>query len=61
MSAKDLISPYLNRFVVLLHQRSTAKVELSFENGKISVNLFHHLGVVEDATPEPEPKPREPL
>ena len=61
MSAKDLISPYLNRFVVLLHQHSTAKVELSCENGKMSVNLFHDLGVVEDATPEPVPNPREPL
>ena len=47
--------------MVLLHQHSTAKVELSFENGKMSVNLFHDLGVVEDATPEPEPKTREPL
>ena len=61
MSAKDLISPYLNRFVVLLHQHSTAKVELSCEDGKLSVNLFHDLGVVEDATPEPVPNPREPL
>ena len=61
MSAKDLISPYLNRFVVLLHQHSTAKVELSCEDGKLSVNLFHDLGVVEDATPEPVPNPRKPL
>ena len=60
MSTKDLISPYLNRFVVLLHL-SIAKVELSCEDGKLSVNLFHDLGVVEDATPEPVPKPREPL
>ena len=61
MSAKYLISHYLNRFVVLLHQHSTAKVEISCEDGKLSVNLFHDLGVVEDPTPEPLPNPREPL
>ena len=55
MSAKDLISPYLNRFVALLHQKSTAKVELSCEDGKLFVNLSHDLGEVEETTPQPEP------
>ena len=51
MSAKDIIS--LQRFVVLLYQNSTAKVEISCEDGKLSTNLFHDLGVVEDTTLEP--------
>ena len=54
MSAKDLISPYLNRFVALLHQKNTAKVELSCEDGKLFVNLSHNLAEVEETTPQPE-------
>ena len=52
MSAKDLIPPYLNRFVSLNQQKSTAKLELSCIDGKITVNLLHDLGVVGEATSE---------
>ena len=35
-------------------KKSTAKVQLSCEDGKLFVNLCHDLGVVEEITPEPE-------
>ena len=54
MSAKDLISTNIIRFVVCLHQKSTARVELSCKDGIVFVNLFHDLGAVKEATPEPE-------
>ena len=54
MSAKDLISPYLNRFVAINQQKSFAKLELSCSNGKVSVNFFHDLGVIEEETPKPD-------
>ena len=52
MSAKDLISPYLNRFVAINQQKSFAKLELICSNGKVSVNFFHDLGVIEEETPK---------
>ena len=56
MTAKDLISPYLNRFVALLHQNSTAKVELTCK-----VNIQHDFGLIEEVAPEPEKESRKPL
>ena len=56
MSAKELISPYLNRFVDLLYKKSTAKVELSCKDGHMSISMFHELGIVEEATPETQPR-----
>ena len=56
MSAKELISPYLNRFVDLLYKKSTAKVEVSCKDGHMSISMFHELGIVEEATPEAQPR-----
>ena len=53
MSAKDLISPYLNRFVDLTQQKFTAKLELCCRDGKVTVNFHHDLGVIVEATPRP--------
>ena len=36
MSANELISAYLNRFVDILYKKSTAKVELSCTDGQMS-------------------------
>ena len=51
MSAKDLISPYLNRFVAINQQKSNARLELCCKDGKVTINLHHDLGVVEEAIP----------
>ena len=56
MSAKELISPYLKRFVDLLYKKSTAKLELSFKDGQMAISIFHELGLVEEATPEAQPR-----
>ena len=56
MSAKEVISPYLNRFVDLLYKKSTAKVELSCKDGQMSISIFHALGVFEETTPEAQPR-----
>ena len=56
MSAKELISPYLNRFVDLLYKKSSAKVELSCKNGQLSISMFHELGIIEEATTEAQPR-----
>ena len=53
MSAKDLISPYLNRFVDLNQQKFTAILELCCRDGKVTVNFHHDLGVIEEVTPKP--------
>ena len=45
MSVQELIAPYLNRFVILLNQNATAKLEFSCAEGKVQVNIFHDLGV----------------
>ena len=39
MSAKDLLSPYLNRFVFINQQKAIAKLELCCKDGKVTVNL----------------------
>ena len=51
MSAKDLFAPYLNRFVSLLNQKATAKLELSCKDGKVNVNLFHDMGDFVETSP----------
>ena len=51
MSAKDLILPYLNRFVAINQEKSSAKLELTCSNRKITVNLLHNLRVIEEVTP----------
>ena len=51
MSAKDLISPYLNRFVAINTQKATAKLELCCKDGKVTVNFHHDLGAVEEVVP----------
>ena len=60
MTAKELIGPYLNRFVALLHQNSTAKLELSCKDGQMSVNIQHDFGLIEEVSPEPEQESRTP-
>ena len=54
MSEKDLISPYSNRFVAINQQKLFAKLELSCADGKVTVNFFHDLGVIEEETPKPD-------
>ena len=56
MSAKDLISPYLNRFVAINEQKSTAKLELCCKDGKVVVNFHHDLGLIEETIPRPQSK-----
>ena len=53
MSAKDLISPYLNRFVAIKNQKATAKLELYCKDGKVVVNFQHELGLIEETSPGP--------
>ena len=53
MSAKDLISPCLSRFVATNKLKSCAKLELSCVNGKVSVNFYHDLGLIEEGPPKP--------
>ena len=52
MSTHTLISPYINRFVNLIHQNATAKRELSCTGGRVKVNILHDLGEVEDTLPK---------
>ena len=56
MSVKDQLSPYLNRFVILCQQKSNVKLELCCDNGQVSVNLSHTLGVVSSTSPYEFPK-----
>ena len=51
MSVQELISPYLNRFVILFNQNATAKLELSCAEGKVNVNIFHELGAIKQPLP----------
>ena len=51
MSAKGLISPYLNRCVSINQQKATAKLELYCKDGKLTVNLHRDFGVIEEAVP----------
>ena len=57
MSVEAHLAPYLNRFVILLRQNSVAKLELTCNNGKLTVNISHDMGVVEQATPKPNTPP----
>ena len=50
MSAEAYLAPYLNRFVILLRQNSTAKLELNCKSGQLKVNISHDIGFVEEAT-----------
>ena len=54
MSAKDLISPYLNRLVAINKQKATAKLELCCKDGKVVVNFQHDLGLIEETSPIPQ-------
>ena len=49
MSVQDQFAPYLNRFIYLLHQKSSAKLEFSCQDGKVRINIFHELTEVEEA------------
>ena len=53
MSAQDLISPHLNRFVDINQQKFTAKLELCCPDRKVTINFHHDLEVIEEATPKP--------
>ena len=58
MSLQDLISPYLNKFVILFNENVTAKLELSCTEGKVNINIFHDLGAVNKSLPETPPGKR---
>ena len=51
MSHQEQFNPYLNRFTQLVKEHATAKLEFSCMVVKVTVNLFHDLGVVEKAPP----------
>ena len=55
MSVKDLLAPYLNRFILLLNQNATAKLELSCTGGRVNVNMFHDLGCHAQPLPPKNP------
>ena len=55
MSLQELISPYLNRFVILFSENATAKLELSCTEGKVHVNIFHDLGAPKQTLPPAPP------
>ena len=57
MSVQDQLSPYLNRFVTLLKNRASAKLELQSQGGKVTINIFHDLGEVEKTVPKDLSKP----
>ena len=57
MSAKDLVSPYLNRFEAINQQKSCAKLKLSCYNGKVSMNVAHDLGLIEEGPPKHNQNP----
>ena len=57
MSVQDQLSPYLNRFAALLKNRASAKLELQCQGGKVTINIFHDLGEVEETVPKPFLKP----
>ena len=57
MSVQDHLSQYLNRFVTLLKNRASAKLELQCQGGKDTRNIFHDPGEVEETVPKPFPKP----
>ena len=59
MAVEAQLVPYLNRFVILLRQNYVAKLELSCSNVKLSVNISHDIGLVEQATPYPPPSYKE--
>ena len=48
MSALMLMYLYISRFVTLIHLKSTAKLEFSRKDGKVTVNICHDLGEVEE-------------
>ena len=50
MSAEGYLAPNLNRFVILLRQKSTATLELHCHKGQLKVNFNHDVGFVEEAT-----------
>ena len=50
MSVQELLAPYLNRFVFLHQLNASAKLELICEQGKLTVNIKHELGEVEQAS-----------
>ena len=55
MSVQELIAPYLNRFLILFDQNANAKLELSCAEGKVNMNIFHELGVIEQPLPPTPP------
>ena len=56
MVIQDQIAPYLNRFVFLLNQNATAKLEIGCTDGKVTVNMSHDLGAVVKTAPINKPE-----
>ncbi len=46
MSAQEQLAPYLDRFVSLVNQHATGKLEISCKDGKITRNITHEIGDV---------------
>ena len=51
IAIQEHLAPCLNRFVIFLHQKATAKIKLTCKDGKVNVNINHELGEVEEITP----------
>ena len=45
MSIEAHLAPYLNRFVILWRQNYVAKLELTCQDGKLTVIISHVMGV----------------
>ena len=48
MSAQEHLAPYLNRFVILLQQKAKARLELTWNEGKLNINIHHDIGVIHE-------------
>ena len=49
--SQEQVNPYLRTIIQLVKENATAKLELSYLDGKVTINLLHDLGVVGKASP----------
>ena len=49
MSVQDQLAPYLNRFLFLLNFNEQVKLDITYKDGKIMVNLNHDMSIVKEA------------
>ena len=51
MSVQEQIAPYLNRFVLLLNQNASAKLEINCKEGRGNVIMSHDLRTIAHPNP----------